>query len=311
MASDVASAPDDGGGGERAGFLLALGAYLFWGMLVPLYFKAVASVSPEEVLAHRIVWSVVFTVAGLLVLGRLRRIVAAFRDRRVFAYLLATSLLISLNWLVFIYAVGSDQLLQASLGYYITPLVSVLLGILLLGERLSRLQLAAVIIAILGVANMVLLAGVFPWVSLVLAFSFGIYGALRKKAPVDGLTGFCVETLIVLVPALAYIGWLTWSGTGSFGRAGSAIDGLLVLSGAVTAVPLVMFSEGAKRLRLSTIGFMFYLTPTCQFLIAVFLFDEVFDPARLITFALIWTAVALYSLDLWRGRRVATAGETR
>lgn len=309
MASEVSSAPD-GGGRERAGFSLALSAYLFWGVLVPLYFKTVSSVDAVEVLAHRVVWSALLTVAVLAVLGRGRRIAAAFRDRRALLPLVASSLLISTNWLVFIYAIGSDHLLQASLGYYMTPLVSVLLGIVMLGERLGRLQLAAVVIAILGVANMVLLTGVFPWVSVVLAFSFGIYGALRKQAPVDGLTGFCVETLLVLLPAVAYLGWLIDSGHSSFGPSGLGIDGLLMLSGVVTALPLVLFAEGAKRLRLSTVGFMFYLTPSCQFLLAVFGFDEAFDTGRLITFALIWTAVALYSVDLWRNRRAVPASET-
>lgn len=307
MASETPSSTEDGTNGARAGFLLALGAYLFWGMLVPLYFKAVAGVAAEEVLAHRVVWSAALTAALLAVLGRTRRISATFRDRRVLLYLLASALLIACNWLVFIYAIAAGELLQASLGYYMTPLVSVLLGIAFLGERLTRLQLAAVVIAVLGVANMVGFAGVFPWVSLVLAFSFGIYGGLRKKAPVDGLTGFCVETLIVLPPAVAYLGWLIATGQSTFGHAGLGMDGLLVLSGVVTALPLVLFAEGSKRLRLSTVGFMFYLTPTCQFFLAVFAFDEAFGSARLVTFALIWTAVALYSLDLWRHRRRAAA----
>lgn len=305
MASEEPADSAGGDGSERAGFLLALGAYLFWGTVVPLYFKAVAEVAAEEVLAHRVVWSAITAVVVLAALGQARRITAAFQDRRAFAYLLASALLISTNWLVFIYAIAANQLLQASLGYYMTPLVSVVFGVVLLRERLSRLQLAAVLIAVLGVANMVIAAGVFPWVSLVLACSFGLYGGLRKQAPVDGLTGFCVETILVLPPAVAYLGWLVWSDAGTIVHGGLGMSGLLALSGAVTALPLVLFAEGAKRLRLSTVGFMFYLTPTCQFFLAVFAFDEVFGPARLVTFALIWTAVALYSVDIWRGRRRA------
>jgi len=279
-----------------------LSAYLVWG-LVPIYFKAVAHIAPLEVVAHRVVWSVVLLVALNLVLGRGRAAVRAVAKRRTLLTLLGTTGLIAVNWYLFIWAVGHNLVLQASLGYFINPLVNVMLGFVFLGERLRPLQRVSVALAGLVVVALAVAGGAFPWIALTLAFSFGFYGLLRKTAPVDGLTGLTTETLLLLPAALAYIAYAGRTGVAAFSWDGWPDNALLIFSGVVTAIPLLLFTAGARRLRYATMGFMQYVAPTGHFLLAVFLYREPFDSIRALTFGMIWVALILYTVDTVRASR--------
>lgn len=286
----------------RAGALLALLAFGAWG-LNPVYFKAVAEVPPLEVLAHRIVWSVVLLLPLALAGGRWRALVRAAADRRVVRLLLVTTLLLALNWLTYIWAVASGRVLEASLGYYVTPLVNVAAGVLLLGEPLGRLRRLACILALAAVLVLAWAGGGVPWVALWLAASFGAYGLLRKIAAVESLEGLLLETLLLLPAALGWLVWLAAAGAGRFGTGDGTGALLLMLSGPVTALPLVWFAAAARRLRLSALAFFQYLAPTGQLLLAVLAYGEPFGPARLAAFACIWAALLLVSLESWRVRR--------
>lgn len=283
-------------GGARHAVLAAFTAFAIWG-LAPLYFKAVGSVPPVEIVVHRVLWSALL-LAVLLALwrgfGHLRRLRT---EPRLLAVLTLTAVLTGSNWLVFVWAISADRVLEASLGYFINPLVSVLLGRLFLGERLRPLQQVAVALACAGVLWRMLQVGALPWVALFLALTFGFYGLLRKRAPIDAVSGLFVETLLTLPLALAWLGWLAVHGELNFGH-GAATDWLLPLAGVLTAVPLMLFAFGAQRLPLSTIGFLQYIAPTLNFVLAVFVFREPFDNLQLIGFGLIWAALAVYSLDM-------------
>jgi chloramphenicol-sensitive protein RarD len=284
---------------RRLGVAYGLAAYLWWGFIA-LYFKAVATVPPLEVLAHRVLWSFVFLYLFLAARGRAGTLRATLRDGRSLALLGVTTVLIAVNWLVFITAVFHGHLLEASLGYFINPLVNVLLGVVFLRERLRRTQTVAVGLAAVGVVWLAVGSGAMPWIALVLAFSFGTYGLLRKIARPDGLVGLAVETLLL---APAAVGWLLWSAKGGtivFGAEGWGWSALLLAAGPVTALPLVWFAEGARRLRYATIGFLQYLAPSLQFLLAVVLFGERFTGTHAVTFILIWTALAVYSVGTYR-----------
>ncbi|MBD5802573.1 EamA-like transporter family protein [Azoarcus sp. Aa7] len=288
---------------RRQGVIATLIAFTIWG-LMPLYFKAVGSVSPGEVVAHRVLWSVVFLLA-LLALWRgfdgLRRLAA---QPRLIGLLALSASLTGSNWLVFVWAISENRLIEASLGYFINPLVSILLGRLVLGERMRPLQQAAVALACAGVAWRVWQVGTLPWIALFLAVTFGLYGLLRKRAPVDAINGLFVETLVTAPLAIGWLVWLASRGTLQFGQ-DLATDALLPLAGVLTAVPLMLFAIGAQRLPLSTIGFVQYLAPSINFLLAVFVFHEPFDAAQLAGFALIWAALAVYSVDMLRANRAA------
>jgi len=291
---------------RRRGIAAALTAFTIWG-LAPLYFKAVGSVPPTEIVAHRILWSLLFLAAllafwrGFDGLWRLRS------QPRLLGLLALTALLTGSNWLVFVWSISAGRLLEASLGYFINPLVSILLGRLFLGERLRPLQQVAVALALTGVVWRVWQVGSLPWIALFLALTFGFYGLLRKRAPVDPINGLFVETLITAPLALAWLAWLGAGGALHFGR-DLSVSALLPLAGVLTAVPLMLFAVGAQRLPLSTIGFLQYLAPSLNFVLAVFLFREPFDLAQLVGFALIWSALALYTADMLRtGRRAAPA----
>jgi chloramphenicol-sensitive protein RarD len=284
------------------GVACGAGAFVCWG-LFPIYFKLVAEVPAPEVLAHRIVWSVVF-VAGLITLRRRWSAVgAAFADRRLVATLMLSATVISINWVVFIWAVGEGRILGASLGYFINPLVSVVLGVVVLGERLRPAQWGAVGLAVIAVGWQIIGFGSVPWVALTLAVSFGFYGLIRKVAKVDAFTGLFVETLVLSPLAIGYIVFLAVVGGGVFARFGLHMDALLVAAGVITPLPLILFVAGAQRIRLSTVGLLQYLAPTGQFLLAVFVYDEPFTRDSLITFALIWLALALYTFDTLRHER--------
>lgn len=288
----------------RQGMFAALAAFVTWG-LAPLYFRALGSVPPFEIVAHRVLWSALF-LAGLLAAvsstGGYARVRAALAQPRLLALLTLTALLTSSNWLVFIWAIDAGRLLEASLGYFINPLVSVALGALFLGERLRPLQAVAVAIACAGVGWRVWQLGSLPWIPLFLAGTFGLYGLLRKRAPVDAVGGLFIETLVVAPLALGWLLWLHTHESLAFGS-GAATDWLLPLTGVITAVPLMLFAVGARRLPLATVGFLQYIAPSLNFLVAVLLFREPFDTTQLVGFALIWFALAVYSFDLLRAAR--------
>jgi chloramphenicol-sensitive protein RarD len=287
---------------SRAGLLFGLSAYTLWGFL-PLFFKLLSPVSPSEIVAHRILWSLVF-LAGLVTLWRRwPTIRAAIGSPRVMMILIVTAGLIAANWLIFIWAVVRGHVLEASLGYYLNPLVNVLLGVVLLKERLSRFQLAAVLLAGAGVAVLAAGAAQGLWISLSLALSFGLYGFIRKIAPVDALEGLAIETAILAPVSLAWILWLQRAGEGGFAAFTPAINALRIVGGAVTAIPLLLFNAAAKRLPYSTLGFLQYIAPSLQFLLAVLAFGEPFTRAHAICFAAIWTALAIFAVEGFRRGR--------
>lgn len=289
-------------GSSQNGLPYALAAYGIWGF-APFFFKLLESVPPVEVLAQRIVWSLPFCLAIMLFRRQIPEYLAALRDWCVLRLLLASSALIALNWLVYIYAIFTDHVLAASLGYYLNPLINVMLGVMLLGERLSRLQGVAVAIAAVGVA--ILLAGALDtlWISLILACSFGVYGLLRKVVTVGALPGLAIETTLLLPAAIAASLWYIWVGDGRGFGAETGISLILMSAGVVTAVPLLLFATAARRMSYATLGFVQYLAPSILFLLSIFVFDEPLKPAQLVCFLLIWTSVALFSFDLWQKAR--------
>jgi chloramphenicol-sensitive protein RarD len=286
----------------RAGLLYGLAAYGWWG-LVPLYFKAVADVPAVEILAQRIVWSVAFLALVLAWARRWQDVARCFGDRKLLLTLLGSTVLIALNWLAYIYSVTSGQLVQASLGYFILPLVSIALGMVWFKERLRPRQLAAVALATAGVVELARANGGPPWVALVIAFSFGFYGLLRKRAPVDGLVGLSVEVVLLLPAAAGYLGYLGLTEALTLGARDAATDVLLLLSGVVTAVPLLCFGQAARRLPLSSLGFLQYLSPTLGLVLGVVVYKEEFGTKEAISFGLIWAALVIYSFDLARDLR--------
>lgn len=286
------------------GGLYALGAFGTWGVL-PVYFKIMEAVPPAEILAHRIVWSAILVGLMLKFFGRWQEVRAILRNRRLMMWLCVSSVLLSGNWMLFIWAVTNGYMLQGSLGYYINPMVNVVLGVFLLGERLSPAQWAAVGLSLAGVCVLAAGLGEFPWIAVSLALMFGFYGYVRKTAPAGAATGLFVETLLVVLPALVYLIYLGWMGDGAFGAYSGGYDLLLVFGGVITAAPLIMFTAAARRLRYATVGLFQYLAPTMQFLLAVFVFGEAFTDAHKITFCLIWTALAIYSADTFIRRRRA------
>ena len=278
------------------GVIYAASAFLIWG-ISPIYWKALRTIPAFEIILHRIVWSFFFLVPVILVMRRWKDFVDALKSYRTLLILLFTALIISGNWLLYIWAVNNDHLLQASLGYYINPLVNVVLGMVFLKERLRPPQILAVLLAAAGVSYLTIYYGEFPWVALTLAVSFGIYGLIRKTAPVGSLAGLTVETLLLSIPALVYLFYLDSQGVGTIFRVSLKLDLLLMGCALATAIPLLFFTLGARRLYLSTVGLLQYIAPTCMFLMAVLLFREPFVKAQVVTFIFIWTALAIYSTD--------------
>jgi chloramphenicol-sensitive protein RarD len=291
------------------GVIYAASAYATWG-IIPIFWKfleQVGDVGAVEIVVHRIVWTLVFAVAALAAWYRLPKLWAALKAPRALAALTASALLIAVNWGLFIWAVTADRIIDTSLGYNINPLVSFVLGVVWLGERLTKLQLVAVGLAVLGVINQTMAVGYLPWISLALAVSFGIYGLIRKTVPVESLEGLAVEALILAPVSLAYIVYLASQGNGAFMHQGVGLDLMLILAGPLTAVPLLLFAAGARLVRLSTMGFLQYLAPSISLLIAVFLYGETFTQAHGVTFALIWSALALVSWEALRRERYSAA----
>lgn len=286
---------------SRTGLAYGLAAYGFWG-LVPIYFKAVASVPALEVLAHRVVWSLVVLALVLSVQRRWQEVWAVLRDRHTLAVLALTTVLVGGNWYIFIWAVANDRVLQASLGYFINPLVNVFLGVVFLRERLSRAGVVAVALAAVAVTWLTVQAGELPWVSLILAFSFGLYGLLRKTARVKPVPGLMVETALMAPAAVLYLGLVASRGGLYFGTGSMRLDFLLIAAGLVTALPLLWFTAAARLLQLATLGFLQYIAPTGQFLLAVLAYGEPLTRDRLLAFGLIWVALAIFTVAQLRRR---------
>lgn len=286
------------------GLAATIGAFAIWG-LFPLYLRALAAVPPLQLVAHRVAWACVFVLGWMAWRGELSSLRQVFTQRGVLLRLAVTAILITINWLVFVWAVANDRVVETSLGYFINPLVNVVLGVILLSERLNRAQWTAVALAALGVVYLTVSAGHLPWIALALALSFGLYGFIRKTAQVEALPGLAVETALLAPLAIGYLVWAGVQGSGAMGHAGRSVDALLVASGAITAIPLFLFAHGARRLPYSTVGIIQYLAPTLQLATAVLVFHEPFDRARAAGFACIWIALLIYAGDgLLRSRRV-------
>ena len=293
----------------RLGFLSCLGCYLIWGCL-PLYFRAMDHIAPQEILAHRIVWSVP-TGLILILLARNWHQLRATLTRQHLVWLSISALLIGMNWFLYIWAVSQERVMEASLGYYINPLINVLIGALFFSERLRVAQWAAVALASVGVAIMTLALGYLPWIALVLCFTFSFYSVIRKQVQVDSRAGFVVEAALLAPLALLWLSWFVQQPGGRLMGATVSDIPLLLAAGPITAVPLILFALAAKRLRLSTMGMMQYIGPTLQFLISVFVFKEAFGLTHAIAFGLIWSALIVFTTDSLIGdakaRRLARA----
>jgi len=271
-------------------------AFIIWG-LSPVYWKALSVVSAIEITMHRIVWSFIFLVCLIILQRRWPEFWVVLKNRQMLLTLLATAIFVSANWLLYIWAVNHNYLLQASLGYYINPLVNVLLGMVFLRERLRKPQILAVLMAATGVLYLTIYFGEFPWIALTLALTFGFYGLIRKVAPVGSLVGLAVETMLLSIPAVIYLVYLDSQGVGAIFRVSFKLDLLLIGCAPLTAVPLLFFTLGAKRLNLSTVGLMQYIGPSGMFFLAVFFYGEPFFKAQVWTFIMIWSALVIYSID--------------
>jgi chloramphenicol-sensitive protein RarD len=302
-ASDQAEKPVVGNEDTPAGLMLALGVYLLWGAL-PLYLKMVSHIPPLEVVAHRVLWSLPIAAAALIVRGRLGEVWQLLRQPSKIGMAMVTAALITANWLVYVYAIGSGHTVQAALGYYINPLISVLIAAIVLREQLRLGQMIAIGLAAIAVAILAWDAGGLPWISLTLATTWAFYALFRKTLPLGPNQGFFLEVLILTVPALACIIYLEAGGNGHFVALASASDPwLLAFAGVATAVPLMIYANAAKLLRLSTIGIMQYIAPSFVFLIAIFVFHEPFGATKLVAFVFIWASLIVYSWSMFRGRR--------
>lgn len=288
----------------RRGILHGALAYGLWGV-VPAFWKLLVRVSPVETLSHRVVWGLGTLMILVAASGKVRATREAMRDRRVVLAMAGSSILLAINWGTFVYSVSANRLLEASLGYFINPLVSVALGVAVLGERLRAPQKLAIALAAAGVAALTVHLGHLPYLALVLACSFGLYGLIRKTAKVDSLAGSTLETALMTPLAIAFLVFLAARGEGQLGHASWQLHLLLVATGVVTAVPLLLFTSAARRLPLSTVGFLQYLAPTGQFLLAVLVYGEPFSSATLGAFALIWAGLAVFSYDAWRAASAA------
>ena len=289
------------------GLLYALAAFGFWG-IAPVYFKAVQHVPPFEILCHRVVWSVPFT-ALLITLGRDWGVLAkAVSNKKVLGTLFLSATLVAANWFIYIYAILTDRLLQASLGYFINPLVNILLGILFLRERLRHWQVLAVFLAAVGTLNLTVNYGMLPWISLTLAFSFGFYGLIRKTVLIESVNGLFIETSLLFPFAAGYLFYLAVKDAGAFGVIDWQTTTLLFFAGLVTSLPLVWFTSAARRLQFTTIGIAQYLSPSLQFILAVLFYREPFSSVYLVTFVFIWVGLAIFVTDSFSLQRRISRG---
>jgi chloramphenicol-sensitive protein RarD len=287
-----------------SGLLPAIGAYLIWGFL-PLYLLLVKTVPPFEFVGWRIIWTLPLCLLIVAVRKQFPELLAALRDPRSLLALLASAVLIGANWFVYIWAIMAGEVYAASIGYYLNPLINVLLGTLFLGEKLSRRQWLAVAIALAAVALLAAGALTSLWISLTLGCSFGLYGLVRKQVAVGSLPGLTIESAILLLPAIAIAAWYAASPAGSSFGQDWQMSGLIIFSGVVTAVPLLMFAIAARRMDYSTLGFIQYLAPTIVFLLGLTVFEQPLEPVQLMSFVLIWIAVAIFVADLWSRKRAA------
>lgn len=282
----------------RIGLAAAFAAYTIWGFF-PIYFKATAAVPPVELVAHRIIWSLPF---GLIVLAFRKQIaetLSAFRSPATLGWLALSGFAIAFNWGIYIFAIQADRIFEASLGYYINPLAYVIAGAVFFRERLARLQIVAVGLAAIGVTVLTVSGSVFPWISLLLAFSFTLYGIIRKQVAIGAMPGLFIEICVLFLPALAYLFWLQIKGTGMFLSTAPSFDILLLFSGPLTVIPLLFFAIGARKLPLSVLGFIQFIGPTLQFSLGLY-YGEAFTPAHAICFAFIWTSVAVFIVSIIR-----------
>ena len=284
---------------HRRGLAYGIAAYGLWGV-APLFWKLLGGISPVEILAHRVVWGVIAFAAIAWVAGVGPALREAMRDRRTLGVMALSGTMLVVNWGMFIWAVAHGHILDASLGYFIIPLLSVGLGMLVLGERLRRLQWIAIAVAVVGVAIQTAYAAGTPWISLAVAVSFGIYGLIRKVARVESLVGSTLETLLLVPLAAGYLAVQALRGAGELGHAATTTQLLLLSTGVITAAPLLCFTSAARRLPLSTLGFLQYLGPSLQFVLAIWLYGEPFTRAQLVAFGFIWSGLAVFSVDLVR-----------
>ncbi|MFD3165327.1 EamA family transporter RarD [Herpetosiphon sp. NSE202] len=292
----------------KRGILYAAGAYACWGFF-PLYWKMLSSVPALEILAHRMAWSLIFVGFLVLVRGQMGQFLQVLRNRRTVLIYATSAFLLGINWYVYIWAVNANHVVESSLGYFINPLVNVGLGMLFLGERVRRWQGIAIGLATIGVIYLSVALGVLPWIALALAFTFGFYGLIRKTAALDSLQGLALETVVFFGPAAGYLLWLETQGKAAFGHQSWTVTLLLAGAGIVTAIPLLLFAAGARQIPMTTLGLLQYINPTMQFSLGVLLYHEPISGARLIGFAIIWIALALYSLEsyLHRGQPIKPA----
>ncbi len=282
-----------------SGLLAGGSAFLIWGF-VPIYWKVLSHVPALETITHRIVWSFVFLLPVIYLQGQWKVFINTFKSLRTIKWLFVTTLLVASNWFLFIWAVNNDMIIQASLGYYINPLVNVLLGIVFLQERLRKFQIIAVIIAASGVVYLTWQYGSFPYIAIILAVTFALYGLIRKKLNLNSAVGLTIETLILTIPGLVYLVWLEKTGTAAFLHTDNITDIFLIGTALVTALPLLLFNIGVNRLRLATVGFLQYIGPSLMFILAVFAYGEPLSMHQLIAFIFIWTALVIYTVDSTR-----------
>ena len=309
----MSSVTEEAAKNERSALIAGIAAFGFWGV-IPIYWKWMAAVPAAQILAHRVVWTAIFLVFLLSWKQRWPEVRSAVVSRRTLLYCLGSGAAISLNWLVFIWAVNVNRVLETSLGYFMTPLVNVLFGAVLLRERLSRFQFASVMLATAAVLNLTFGYGRFPWIAVTLAVSFGIYGLLRKLSGTAPTPGLFIETILLVPVGIAYLLYQQFHGTLFFGAPHWTPSLLLLTTGVVTGLPLVWFGHAARHLRLTTLGFLQYIAPSSTFFLSIFLYDEPFTRAHLVTFALIWIALAIFTAETvrrWRSARIATATAAR
>ncbi len=280
-------------------------AYFLWGAF-PLYFVLVIDVSAYEVLVHRIIWAVPFGALIVHLRHQWAEVICALKQRRTFMFLILSAILITGNWLVFIRAVQLEQINQASLGYYINPLMFALAGVVIFGERLRKAQTAAIVLAAIGVGILTFSGGEFPVIALIIGVTFASYGVIRKQVVVGGMPGLFIETLVLLPLALGYLVWIMLAGEAAFSFGNPSLSGILLLAGPLTVIPLLFFALAARRLKLTTVGMLQFIAPTLHFIIAI-IYGEELTTAHIICFGLIWIAVVLFSVDAWRTNRLAIA----
>lgn len=290
------------------GVLFAVATYTIWGLL-PVFWKALGAVPAPEILSHRVVWSLVFVWSALLVAGRWSWLGEILKNRKAMLTFLAAGALLGVNWLTYIWAVNAGFIVETSLGYFINPLVSVLMGVVFLKERLRRWQWLPIALAALGVLYLTVSYGQLPWIALVLAGTFGFYGLLKKTSALKALRGLALEMGVMSLPAFTYLAVLHSQGAGSFGNLGMRVTLLLILTGVATSLPLLMFARAAQSIPLYLVGILQYIAPTLQFLLGVYVYNEPFTTERLIGFSMIWIALLIYTLEGMLTRRAKTVAQ--